>query len=297
MRSIWKFILAGALAIPAWSSANPPRPGALNYVEGQASIDSQIVDSKSVGSTTLNEAQVLSTENGKAEILLTPGVFLRIDRHSAVRMDSPGLANTALTLEQGRALIEVGDLRKENNLTIREDNATTRLLKKGLYEFNADTAEVRVFDGKAEVLTGDRAVDVGGGRMLALNDPAVKPQKFDKKASEDEFYNWAKLRSSYLAEANAESARVYVAGGPGWYGPGWYWNPWFSSYTWIPGAGVLWSPFGWGYYSPFAIYSAPVVRFGGYYAPRVHAVPNRVIVPRGFSGGRSAGGGFHARHR
>src|SRR4051812_19976766 len=111
MRSLWKVIggsfLAGVLAIPAWSSTNPPRPGALNYVEGNASINSQIVDSKSVGSATLDAGQVLSTENGKAEILLTPGIFLRIDRNSAVRMDSPGLANTALTLEQGRALVEV----------------------------------------------------------------------------------------------------------------------------------------------------------------------------------------------
>src|SRR5438270_5408973 len=157
IRSCWTVLLAGALALPTWAKTSTPPPvGALNYVEGRAAINSQAVDSKSVGSATLQSGETLATQNGKAEILLTPGIFLRLDSNSAIRMDSPGLADTALTLQQGRALIEVGDIRKENDIVIRENDASTRLLKKGLYEFNANTAEVRVFDGKAEVLEGDR---------------------------------------------------------------------------------------------------------------------------------------------
>jgi hypothetical protein len=316
MRTRWKAIggvvIAGVLALPAWANAgaaNIPRPGALNYVEGQASIGSQVLDSKSTGSVTLDSGQVLETQNGKAEILLTPGIFLRIDSSSAIRMDSPGLANTELTLERGRALVEVGEISKDNNVVIREDNGSARLLKKGLYEFDANAGEIRVFDGQAEVSANDMNVKVSGGHLVALNDPKLKSQGFDKKKSEDELYHWAKLRSSYLAEANIDAARVYVAGGPGWYGPGWYWDPWFSAYTWIPGAGVLWSPFGWGFYSPVAIYSAPVF-VGGYYrhfSPgyRPLVVPRAGIsqsfgAPRGFAGGSMRGGvgaGFHGGRR
>jgi hypothetical protein len=276
MRSWWSFALAGILAIPSWANPNPARPGTLNYVEGQVSIGSAAVDSKSVGSAELDAGQVLATQAGKAEILLTPGVFLRIDDNSAVRMDSPGIADTELTLQQGRALVEVGEIRKENDIVIHQQGASVQLVKKGLYEFDAGMNQVRVFDGKAEAVVADKKIDVGGGHALALTDPQLKPSGFDKKASEDAFYRWAKLRSSYLAQANADAARVYYAGGPGWYGPGWYWDPWFSAYTWIPANGVFWSPFGWGYY-------------GGYYRPVVHPV---IVRP-----GVAFGHGVAAHHR
>src|SRR5215468_10821785 len=136
MNMIGGVFLAGALA---WGSTNPPQPGALNYIEGQASIGSQTVDSKSNGTANLEPGQVLSTQNGKAEVLLTPGIFLRIDNNSSIRMDSAGLADTQLTLQQGRAMVEVSDIRKENDVVIHENNASARLVKKGLYEFNAAT--------------------------------------------------------------------------------------------------------------------------------------------------------------
>ena len=59
------------------------------------------------------------------------------------------------------------------------------------------------------------------------------------------------------AEADADTARLYVNGGPGWYGAGWYWDPWFSAYTFIPGAGIFYSPFGWGFYSPVRRFTDP----------------------------------------
>jgi hypothetical protein len=301
-----------------WANVNPnikvPQPGTLNYVEGQASIGSQPLNSQAVGSTELQPGQVLATQNGRVEILLTPGVLLRLDNNSAIQMDSNGLANTALTLQQGRALIEVSEIRKENDIVINEDGMSARLLKRGVYEFNANTNEVRVFDGEAQVMARDKKIDVGGGHLLALNDAKLKTHGFNKKESEDEFYRWASLRSSYLAEANVDAARVYVSGGSGWYGPGWYWDPWFSAYTWIPGAGVLWSPFGWGFYSPFAVWSAPAFLYGGIYGPYYHQfgagyrppVVTRPAIgfarggfaPRaGFAGGMHAVGGFHGGRR
>src|SRR5438552_6406555 len=89
--------LIAALSVPAWSANSDRRsaiPGTLNYVEGHASIGEQTLDSKAIGSAELQAGQVLATENGKAEVLLTPGVFLRrgsnssverIDRHSVAR--------------------------------------------------------------------------------------------------------------------------------------------------------------------------------------------------------------------
>ena len=90
-------------------------------------------------------------------------------------------------------------------------------------------------------------------------------------------------------------ARQYYAGGPGWYGPGWYWDPWFWSYTWLPGDGIFYSPFGWGFYSPWYVGYAPyygALRFprrlwpttyGRYYANRVPPTVGRVNQGRGFA--------------
>ena len=98
----------------------------------------------------------------------------------------------------------------------------------------------------------------------------LKPRKFDKNAYTDDFYRWASLRSSYLAEANVDAARRY--GGEagwygGWYGEGWYWDPWFGAYTFIPGDGIFFDPFGWGFYSPWFAFEAPFFGYGGRLLP------------------------------
>ena len=85
-------------------------------------------------------------------------------------------------------------------------------------------------------------------------------------------YRFSSLRSQYLAEANGDAARLYAGGGPGWYGAGWYWDPWFTAYTWIPGNGYFYSPFGWGFYSPWFVSYSPFY-YGRYYGYAGHARP------------------------
>lgn len=160
--------LAALLLSTAWGSV-PPQPGTVNYIEGQAAIGSQALTDKSVGSARLAAGQSLSTENGRAEILLTPGIFLRVGDHSSVQMISPGLADTIVTLEKGRAMVEVAEIRPENNVRLGENGSSTQLLKAGLYDFDADRGLIRVFDGKAEVQTAGHHTEVKSGHQLALN--------------------------------------------------------------------------------------------------------------------------------
>lgn len=252
------------LSIPVWG-ASAARPGTLNYVEGQAAVGSRVLGAKSVGSVELAPGQSLTTRQGKAEILLTPGVLLRVGDSSAVTMVSPGLTNTEVRLDRGRAMVEVAEIYPQNNLRIDVDNTSTQLLKNGLYAFDAGQGQVRVFDGKAVVNENDRQVNLKGGRELNLFQPGAKAEKFDKNSPVDDLYQWSSLRSQYLAEANVDTARIYVAGGLGWYGAGWYWDPWFGAYTFLPGDGIFYSPFGWGFYSPFFVGGAPFGFNGNYY--------------------------------
>ena len=266
------FALAALLSVPAWSDTDTRHtamPGTLNYVEGQASIGDQTLSSNSVGTATLRNGAVLQTGNGKAEILLTPGVYLRVGSNSEVKMDSNSLLNTEVTVNQGEAMVEVDQIYHENNLRVTQPGADTRIDKTGLYAFDATNGDVRVFDGKAVVTADDHNIAVKKNHQLALDDAKLKSKDFDKKevTQNDDLYRWSSLRSQYLSDANIDAARTYYANGwygPGW-GPGWYWDPYFAGFTFLPGSGFFYNPFGWGFYSPVMVYRAPVVIGRGYH--------------------------------
>src|SRR5579871_6160694 len=107
-------------------------PGTLNYVEGQVYLGGQPLSAKSVGSTQVGQDQTLETDQGKAEILLTPGVFLRLGDNSEIRMVTPNLTNTQVELVKGEAMVEVADLFKDNNIQVLDSGSSVKLEKHGL---------------------------------------------------------------------------------------------------------------------------------------------------------------------
>ena len=270
-------------------AANSAVPGALNYIEGSATIGGESVTQQSVGSVVANPGEVIATTDGRAEVLLTPGVFLRLGHDSAMKMVSPDLTNTVVDVEHGRAAIEVDQLFKENDIRIVEDNVPVQLVKTGLYEFDADRGAVMVFSGEA-------AVQKSNGRWETIKSHhnlnvaegvTMKPAKFDVDQQEQSgLYRWSSLRSDYLAESNQQLAGYYGAG----YAPGWYWDPWMFDYTFL-GPYAFYSPFGYGFY-PFG--------YGGYYGGGFYGRGFYGHAPRGGFGGTHAGGfggfqggGFH----
>jgi hypothetical protein len=298
MTNLWKTplrIAAGVFgaALFAFGQNSVAQPGAVNYVEGAVSLDGQVLTSKSVGSAQLQAGHVLQTGQGKAEVLLTPGIFVRLDDNSALGMTSNTLTNTAVELQRGRALVEVDLIEPENHVVVNENGATIRLEKKGVYQFDANTPSVQVYDGKAVVLVNDRSIDLGKGKQLILaSGTKLKPTKFDTKQP-GELYAWSKLRSEYMAEANLSSARTIVVNNPGWwYGTGWYWNPWFDSWAFVPGGGYFYSPFGFGFYSP-AFYASYYPGFFGFHGGYGFRGGYGVRPAYGFQGGfRAVPGGF-----
>jgi hypothetical protein len=300
---IGSFVLSGFVTAPAWSqnqNARPARVGGINYVEGEASIETRTLTPDSVGSVALEKDQTLTTQTGKVEMLLTPGVFLRLADNSQIKMVSPGLADTEVEVQKGRASVEVLDIHKENNIRIKQDEASTKLLKNGLYEFDAGHSQVRVYRGKADVFVGDQKVSLGGEREVTLGtEGKLRAHDFDTRQYADDFYRWCGLRSAYLSEATIDAAHVYIAVGPGWYGPGWigpgwYWSPWFGVWTFLPADGIYYSYFGWGFYSPIFVYRSPFFyyhynhphRFGEFHEPYGHGFEP----PGGFRGGGPRGG-------
>lgn len=324
MRSLTLNALGGLLItavawLPLMAANQSPGeavPGSLNYVEGSAAIGKQVLGPNSVGSVVLEAGQVLNTKSGKAEILLTPGVFVRIGDHSSLQMISPSLTDTEVALQRGQATVEVTDIYRQNDLVLDDGGARTQLLKLGFYEFDSNPAEVHVFDGEALVRDQDQSVKVKAGHDLVFSSNSrMKSQKFDKASfNSNDLYQWSTLRSSYLSEANIDEAQNYTY--DDWFFDGWYWDPWFDCYTFIPGDGIFFSPFGWGFYSPWYVGWAPTGFDGHYYHrfdPQMNAVNRSILnsnrigghgfrgsprfgMSRGFYGGGfhgGFGGGFH----
>lgn len=293
------FIGATAVVLSA-QTYRTALPGTVNYIEGQASINGQPLNSRQEGNIQLRPNESLMTGNGKAEILLSPGVFLRAGSNSEIRMVFPGLADPTVEVVHGSAMVEVDQKLKDARVDVLEHGATASILKEGLYRFDSDQGRVETIDGRMSVVENGQAKDVGKGKEVTLNGAPLKTVGFDRKA-EDELYRWSSVRSGYLAEANQSTAQyIYGGYGPNW-GNGWYWNPYFAAWSWLPGDGYFYSPFGYPFFSPaYAVYAPYRFGYGFRGGYRGGTLAARGFAPR--SGVNLAprvagGGGFHGGGR
>jgi hypothetical protein len=280
--------LAAALSVPVWGAdqAHPEsskvaaaRTGSLNYVEGQVSISGKSLGPEAIGKTELSPGQSLQTQVGKAELLLTPGVFLRVGDNSSVTMISPGSTDTEIRLDKGEATLEAAELRPQTYIVVAVGDARVRLAETGLYEIDADQNMVRVYQGQVFVDANNREIAVKNQQQLAFDPGAsIQPEKFAQQPAQagpldqdqtqapapdqDDLYQWSSLRSSYLAEANVDEAQDEADNGSG---DDWVWDPYYGAYTFIPADGTaFYSPFGWGFYSPYEVGYAPFGFYGHY---------------------------------
>jgi hypothetical protein len=272
--------------------------GVVQHVEGAAYLNGQPVDPKFGHFPDIKDNQEFQTKEGRAEVLLTPGVFLRMGENSSIRMLSTRLTDTRVEILHGSAMIECDDVPKDNSIQVVYNLDTMQLTKHGLYRVDTDPARFSVYDGEAVVKTGDKQITVRSGKEASL-DSTLVAQSFDRK-DDDELYRWSDRRASYVAQANAASATTasnsgYGSSGLGYgglgygglgygglgygglgygglgygYGAygfngGWMFNPGFGMYTWLPFDGFGYSPFGYTFFSPYTAFYAPNY-YGGYY--------------------------------
>src|SRR6185503_19245648 len=115
------------------------KSGVIHYLEGAVYNGDHPVDTKIGHFQDIKEGEVLRTEAGRAEVLLTPGVFLRLGENSSVKMISTRLSDTRLEIVSGAALIEVAEMLKDNAVTVIYKDATVELRKSGLFRFDAES--------------------------------------------------------------------------------------------------------------------------------------------------------------
>jgi hypothetical protein len=286
------FVVSAAMAQNAISA----KAGLVHYAEGDVIVAGRPVEKKVGVFTTMRAGETMSTAEGRAEVLMSPGVFVRVSENTTFKLVNAELSDVRLELASGVLIVEAADSIKENKLTITANGATLSPRKDGVFTVDASEGSVRLWNGELSVGQDGRETLLKGGRQLALT-AGASPEKFDADST-DALYRWAKRRSSYIALANVSGARQNDR----WMNQGmgsWYWNPYFNMYTYIPSRGVWNSPFGFRYFSPGAVIAMfvpqmPVMGGGfgrGADSPGFNSSLGYNTVGARSMGGYSAGGG------
>jgi hypothetical protein len=257
MSKLLSVLLIGSLAAVSATAqmAISAKSGLIAYVEGRVLLGQESVAVKAGGRLSeIKPEQTLRTEEGRAEILLTPGVILRLGENSAVKMIANRLEDTRVELTAGSAVVEATEIDKAHAVTLLVGQISVGLRKTALLSLNAQTG-VRMFKGEAQIIAGGEAQILREGRKLAAAGP-LTATKFDKTET-DPLYRWANRRSEIVAMANIASAKTMQSDfsdrsalTSSFYRGGWVYNPYFGMFTYVPLAGMLRSPFGFFYYSP-----------------------------------------------
>lgn len=225
--------------------------------------------------------------DGRVEMLLNPGSYMRIGENSEFELADNSLENLEVRLLKGTAIVEVTGADDQDLLIgITTPHTRMSIVRRGLYRVNVvpgDTTELIVRKGR--VVLEDTHTKVKSGNKVVFSAVSVSVAKLSKADGKDSLESWSKERAQTLAKANSRiSGRTLTAFAAsfrnGWYDGLWgrrsgFWlfSPDFGCYTLIP-FGFGWeSPYG-GSYSRFfygrgyccgrsPIYGSPIVTGNG----------------------------------
>jgi hypothetical protein len=271
-----------------------------------------------VGDEIQMDDSVRGGPNTRAEILLTPGIYLRMAGDTEFVFQFDGSSDQTVTLRRGSIIIEAA---VDSWILVATPKSDVHLVRAGLYriDVNNNQLEVAVRDGKAFV--GDAEVKEGRKETLATGEPVIA--KFDKK-SYDLFDTWSKDRAKSLIALNRQLSQrgLKSSGLISLIDNVWIYDRFCGCYTFLPWSSGFSSPYGWDYsvFNPYWSYRTPWyynrwnggVGSGASSGGTVNAGGgstgsggsggggNRHRLPPGSSGGSgrpagggNAGGGFH----
>ncbi len=208
----------------------------------------------------LKARQLFSTEDGRAEILLAPGMFLRMGENCEIRFLSVRLHDPLVVVSHNKGncviILDFLDVPKDTEFSLDYGYWRFRIQKKGIYHFSTkgsgETFEFRIIAGEIIVdIMEDYYGKFSKGRTLVVEESEIEARKLEKNFS-DEILRWSKRRDSYLAAANVWAAKNIFDGFArnNWRNNFWYWNPYFGMYTFIPGRGNIDCYWGFRFFNP-----------------------------------------------
>jgi hypothetical protein len=198
-----------ALALPANAqSVISTHSGVIYFFEGEVYLGDQSLESHLGKFPCVPEGAELRTAEGRAEVLLTPGVFLRLGERSAIRMIANSLADTQVELQTGSAIVDSGEPNLGTSVTLIYKDWRVHFLQKGAYRIDADPPRLWVRQGEAEVLAGPRwqPISVEPGMSLPFAGVLVPEQSSHEPS--DALSDWANGRGASISADNAITAQI-----------------------------------------------------------------------------------------
>jgi hypothetical protein len=235
--------------------------GGVNAVSGRVEIKTYRGADWSLLNITddLKAGDVVKTGlDGRVEMLLNPGSYLRIGENSEFELTDNSLENLEVRLTRGTAIIEAtGAQETELAINITTPHARMIIVKRGLYRVNVipgDTTEL--FVRKGRVMLANTHTKVKEGNKVVFSSTTFSVAGLKKAEKDKDLLDvWSKDRAETVAMANNKiRGRDLNSILPGledyWWasfsarnGGVWLFNPYYSCYTFLPFA------FGWG--SPY----------------------------------------------
>ena len=274
------------ISLPAFSFAQSPLPtrdrfvisaraGGVNAVTGRATVLTQgntVWEQLTIKEDLQTGDTVKTDVDGRVEMLLNPGSYLRLAENSEFELINNSLDNLEIKLLRGTAIVEAtGADDTQMQINISTPHTRLAIVRRGLYRLNVvpgDNTELIVRKGR--VMLDRSQTKINGGNKVIFSGETffvAKLQKADKNKV-DGFDGWSKDRSDTLAQANRkirgrEMSALLARARDRWFhnfssrsGGFWYYNAGFNCYTFIPYFMGWGSPYGSSYSSAF---------FSGYY--------------------------------
>jgi FecR protein len=143
--------------------------------------------------------------DGRVEMLLNPGAYLRVGENSEFELTNNSLENLEVRLLRGTAIVEAtGTEDTELMINITTPHTKMAIVRRGLYRVNVvpgDATELIVRKGR--VLLSDSQTKIKGGRKLIFSGHTFSMAKLEKADKEkDALENWSKERAETVAKAN-----------------------------------------------------------------------------------------------
>lgn len=265
------------------------KAGGVNYVDGR------VVTTRREGRSgqllkgdDLEIGDIVSTgADGRAEILLNPGSYMRIGRETEFSFVSTSLDDLRIKLTSGSAVFEIiAD--NDFNVEVIAPKGSINMVKSGVYRIDVlpdGAANVSVWKGTA--LAGRSKTEVNSGRTASVTSEASIAAKFDRD-DKDDLDTWSKQRAKELTKINAGLQRKVLRdslinsfNGRRWnmydsFGL-WVFDPMRSFWCFMP-FGYGWgSPYGFGYGYDF--WSIGMPHWIYYAPPPISTPPNSGGVP------------------
>lgn len=232
------------------------KAGGVNYVEGKVALNAQNKKSGYLLKGDVLEVgdEVSTGPDGKAEILLNPGSYVRLAENSNFEFATTALDDLRLKLNSGSAVFEV-ITNDDFKIAVNTPKTQFLIATSGIYRVSVlkdGSEKIVVWKGKAQI--GDaNATTVKSGREATVAENRLAVAKFDrdeKTALED----WSKTRAKDLAKVNSRLQRpdlrsTLISG----FGAS-RWNMYNSYGLWVFDAsfgGYCFLPFGYGWSSPY----------------------------------------------